>query len=156
MKKLCQVAVLVLLLSPSRLTAQPSSDEWQFMLTPFFWGVGMDGTLGIAGRETDVEVSAKDLLKSLDFGFMANFEARKNRWSFAADTIFADLGKEGEARLPSELPGVEPPKLDVSLAIIEGTLGYHVAESVDFLSDNDLRKFDANFSGFDAGLTFYF
>ena len=37
---------------------QPS-DEWEFALTPLLWGAGIDGTVGLAGREADFEVSLR-------------------------------------------------------------------------------------------------
>ena len=121
--------------------ASPASDEWELFLTPFLWGSGIDGTVGLAGREADFEASAKDLVKSLDFGIMGNFEARRNRWSLGADVVYTDLGKDvtvessGEiVESSSETPGAQNPRLDMSMTIIEGHVGYQVANSLDVLA----------------------
>ncbi len=114
--------------------APPASDDWEFRVTPYLWGAGMDGTVGIAGREADFDVKTKDLLKSLDFGIMGSFEARRNRWSVGADAVYTDLGKDVTLETPIELPGEETPRLDMSMTILEGTVGYQVAKSLDVLA----------------------
>ena len=94
--RLLKLGLFLLVLSPGLALAQSGtnapSDDWEFALTPFLWAPGMDGTVGLAGQEADFDVSAKDLIDSLDFGFMTNFEARKSRWSFPVDA-FGDLRK---------------------------------------------------------------
>ncbi|MGH9323344.1 MAG: hypothetical protein ACRD3V_26110 [Vicinamibacteria bacterium] len=110
-------------------SASPASDEWQFFVTPFLWGAGIDGTVGLAGRDRDFEVSAKDLMKSLDFGIMGNFEARRNRLSFGADLVYTDLGKDVGLENSSRTP-----RLDMSMTIIEGNVGYGAFESLDILA----------------------
>ena len=95
MTRLWSIGLFLLLLGPAVAGAQSGAtapDDWEFALTPFLWAPGMDGTVGLAGQEADFEVSAKDLIDSLDFGFMTNFEARKSRWSFPVDA-FGDLRK---------------------------------------------------------------
>ncbi len=92
----------------------------------------MDGTVGLAGRERDFEVSAKDLLENLDFGFMTNFEARKSRWSVGVDFFYADLGKD--VTVENANVAAQNPRLDMSMTIVEGDVGYQVANSLDFLA----------------------
>ena len=41
------VSLLLLLLTPAMAGAQ---DEWEFAFTPFLWGSGMDGTIGLGVR----------------------------------------------------------------------------------------------------------
>jgi hypothetical protein len=137
MTKLLNLGLFLFLVSPGLARAQSGanapSDEWEFALTPYLWGSGIDGTVGVAGREADFEASTSDLLKSLDFGIMGNFEARRNRWSFAADVVYTDLGKdvtveESSVSIPEDL------QLDMSMTIVEGDVGYQVANSLDFLA----------------------
>jgi len=137
MQRLWQLALALLLVTPGIAGAQPaspSSDDWEFLLTPYLWGSGMDGTVGIAGRDADFEVSAKDLIKSLDFGFMGNFEARRGRWSFGTDLVYADLGKDVAFENASGISDAQNPRLDMSMTIIEGNAGYQVANSLDVLA----------------------
>jgi hypothetical protein len=136
MKKFLNLGLFVFLVSPGLARAQSGanapSDDWEFALTPFLWAPGMDGTVGLAGREADFEVSAKDLIENLDFGFMTNFEARKNRWSVAVDFVYADLGKD--VTVENEDVAAHNPQLDMSMTIVEGDVGYQVANSLDFLA----------------------
>jgi hypothetical protein len=136
MKKFLKLGLFLFLVSPGLARAQSGanapSDDWEFALTPFLWAPGMDGTVGLAGRERDFEVSAKGLIESLDFGFMTNFEARKSRWSFAVDYFYADLGKD--VTVENENVAARSPELDMSMTLVEGDVGYEVASSLDFLA----------------------
>jgi len=73
-------------------SASSSPDgDWQFGITPYVWGAGLDGKVSFAGRGPvpafDVRVSRRfdDTLSSLDFGGMAFFEARRNRFGVFAE-----------------------------------------------------------------------
>ena len=127
MTRWLMLGLVVLLLSPAMARAQ--SDEWELAFTPFLWGSGMDGTVGIAGREGDFEASAKDLIKQLDFAFMANFEARKSRWFFGIDFDYTDLGKD--VTVENENVAARNPRLDLKMTIVEGHVGYQVVNSLD-------------------------
>jgi hypothetical protein len=135
MRRFWPLGLLLIVVTPEVAKAQsaaPASDEWELALTPFLWGSGIDGTVGVAGREADFEASVSDLLKSLDFGIMGNFEARRNRWSFAADLVYTDLGKD--VTVENANVAARNPQLDMSMTIVEGDVGYEVANSLDFLA----------------------
>jgi Outer membrane protein beta-barrel domain len=134
MKKLLLSALVALLSSPGIAFAQSSSDDWEFALTPFLWGSGLSGTVGIAGRSADFEVSVEDLLESLDFGLMGNFEARKGRWSIGTDLVYTDLGKDVTFANAPGISDSQNPRLDMSMTIIEADVGYQFAQSVDVLA----------------------
>lgn len=133
-------ALILLLSTPGFAGAQPASpaspasDDWEFLLTPYLWGSGLSGTVGIAGRDADFEVSAKDLIKALDFGFMGNFEARRDRWSFGTDLVYTDLGKDVTFENATEISDAQNPRLDMSMTIIEADVGYQFAKSLDVLA----------------------
>lgn len=127
-----KLILLLLMLSPGIARAQSGADEWEFAFTPYIWGSGMDGTVGLAGREADFEASAKDLIKQLNFAFMANFQARRNRWSFNIDFDFTDLGKD--VTVENANVTAQNPRLDMKMTIVEGDVGYEVADSLDFIA----------------------
>ena len=132
-----QSALILLLVTPGFAGAQPASpasDEWELALTPYLWGSGMSGTVGLAGRNVDFEVTAKDLIKELDFGLMANFEAHRGNWSFGTDLVYTDLGKDVTFEGASETSRALNPRLDLSMTIIEADVGYQFAKSVDVLA----------------------
>jgi opacity protein-like surface antigen len=116
----------------SRQAGAPPAGDWEIAFTPFLWGAGMDGTVTVAGQQADFEASAKQLIESLDFGLMANVEARRNRWVISFDLVYTDLGKE--VTLGSAIGAAVPATLDMSMTIVEGDLGYQVHEHVDVLA----------------------
>lgn len=65
--------------------------SWQFELTPYLFGAGLDGTTGVGGVTADIGMSFGDMLENIDSGFMAMFEARKGPWSLAADGVYFRL-----------------------------------------------------------------
>ena len=61
MTKSFLIGLLLLVMSSGVARAQSAStapDGWEFALTPFLWGAGIDGTIGLAGRDADFEVRA--------------------------------------------------------------------------------------------------
>lgn len=129
----CALLVLLLIVVPAE-TAVAQADataqaDWEFVLTPFLWGSGLDGTITVAGQQQDVEASVQQLLEALDFGFMVNLEARNEKWVFAFDFVYTDLGKE--ATVGSQLGLALPATADISMTIVEGDFGYRVSDKVD-------------------------
>lgn len=129
------LSLSLLVLSPGLALAQSgasvASDEWEFALTPFLWASGMDGTVGFGGQSGDFEASAKDLIKQLDFALMANFQGRRGRWSFSTDFDYTNLGKDVAVDNPNI--AARNPRLDMTMTIIEGDVGYQLAKSFDVL-----------------------
>ena len=74
---------------------------WSFILEPYIWAMGVDGTIGVKGFDSHVDYSAVNVVKHLDWGVMAKGEVRKGRWGIFADGLFAQLSAEGDP--PSSL-----------------------------------------------------
>jgi hypothetical protein len=77
--------------------SQESDEKWDFKITPYFWFFNVEGTLRYSpriGGSPQVKFDNKDLLESLDFGFMLSGEARKGRWSIFTDVMYLDLSNE--------------------------------------------------------------
>ena len=83
----------------------PASDSWQFTLTPYLWTPGVSGQTRIGTRIPDqnVDASISSLLSNLDFGAMATFEARKDRWGILLDTFYVKLGHTSDPLLGGDL-----------------------------------------------------
>jgi opacity protein-like surface antigen len=77
---------------------EASGDAWQFELTPYLFGAGLNGTTGIStglgNVTTDIDMSFGDVLDNFDSGFMMMFEARKDQWSFGIDGVYFKLKNE--------------------------------------------------------------
>lgn len=88
-------ALLACGLSAAPATAQeaaaPSSDGWQFALTPYVWLPGLKTSVGTSQGTVNVDSSASDAISGLNMAFMGAFEARKGRWGLLLDLIYADL-----------------------------------------------------------------
>lgn len=71
-----------------------STDEWQFQLTPYLWIASISGRAGIGPLVIDTDTSVTDADVELNFGFMATFEARKNKFVFLTDLQYSNLSTE--------------------------------------------------------------
>ena len=91
--------VVVLVGLGTDVRAQAAPDGWQVTLAPYMMGAAMSGTTGIGQAESDVDLSASDVFKNLQFGFMGYFEVKKGKWGAAADIIWMALGSSTEGRL---------------------------------------------------------
>jgi hypothetical protein len=87
------LVVHVLPAVPTRASAD--SNAWQFELTPYILGAGLNGKTGIGGVTADVDASFGDILENLDSGFMALFEARQGKWFFGFEGIYFKIKDEG-------------------------------------------------------------
>jgi len=74
---------------------QPQASEpngWTFSFAPYFWVAGLDGKTQVFGLPTvDINQSFSDILKDLDFAFMAAGDARYDRFSIFTDIIYARI-----------------------------------------------------------------
>ena len=74
-----------------------SAQDWDLSLTPYLWGAGIDGTLGIGPRSADVSVDFEDIVNVLDGAALLRFEAQTDEHGFLVDLTFLSL-EESEAR----------------------------------------------------------
>ena len=89
------LVILAFLASPASAQSQQAgtgSDQWEFVLAPYFMLPWMNGTTAVKGNEVNVDVGPGDIFKNLQFGVMGYFEARKGRWAVGADAIYMALG----------------------------------------------------------------
>ena len=80
--------------------AQAPADRWTFTLTPYVWLPSADGSLRYGppatGGAPNVAIDG-DVLGALDLALMLAGEARKGRWSIAADYIYLDLSSDSSS-----------------------------------------------------------
>jgi hypothetical protein len=103
---------------------QSPSDGWQFQLSPYLFLAGMKGTVGIGGLTAQVDAPFRDIVKELNFGFMAAFEARKNKLLVLTDVMYMNLADSNA--LPGPL--FSSVHADFKAFILAPYLGYRVAE----------------------------
>jgi hypothetical protein len=114
--------------------ATTSADTWQFIVTPYLWTAGQSGSarIGTMISEQDVDASFSDLLSSLDWGAMATFEARKDRWGILADAFYIQLSHTSDPLLGGDLGTA---RLEATNTLVEVAGAYRAWE-------NDTAFFD--------------
>jgi hypothetical protein len=72
---------------PPEAAAPP--DQWTFTLAPYLWAAGLDGDIGLFGRQPlKVDMSFGDVLSDLRFGGMLVGELHNGTWGLLADLIY--------------------------------------------------------------------
>ncbi len=80
-----------------------SSSGWSFDGGPYGWAIWMQGDMTARDRKFDVYADPVDLIDALDGPIiMANFEARKGRFSLYADVFYADQGLDSDFAAEAE------------------------------------------------------
>ena len=114
--------------------AQTAAGEgWQFEVTPYLWGAGMDGTAGVRGVEADLDADFEDIFDNLDSAFMGTIELRRGRWSLLFDGMYMKL--EGEGARSWQGPagiGSATGELEVTstMQVYQLALAYRVSQDV--------------------------
>ena len=71
-----------------------AGDGWDFQITPYIWGAGVDGSVNFSGSgpiprlEVDASRSFNDTLNSLDLGAMSFFEGRSDRFGVFGEFFY--------------------------------------------------------------------
>ena len=90
----CLLAIGLSGLAPVAAQAEAANDQWQWELGVYAWFPAIGGTTtfpsGASGPSFDV--SASDVVDSLEMTFMGQIEARKGKWGVWSDLVYADLG----------------------------------------------------------------
>ena len=69
---------------------------WSFIIEPYLWGLGVDGTVGVKRFDTHVDYNPLTVVKHLDWAIMAEGEVRKGKWGILGDGFFAQLSASGD------------------------------------------------------------
>jgi len=110
MQKLARAAwpvVFAAAFLPASVRAQ--DDGWTVDLSIFMLGAGMDGTIGVAGNQADIDVSFGDVVENLEMGGMGSVRAARGRWAFTTEVIYMGLGgSKGAVNADVDQWNVEP------------------------------------------------
>ncbi|MDE1991172.1 MAG: hypothetical protein KGI75_01655 [Rhizobiaceae bacterium] len=115
--------------------AKPAEDSgWTFAVSPYFWGAGVSGDVGQFGLPaTHLQSDFGDILKDLDFGFMAVGEARYDRFSVFGDVIYTKVSSGRATPL-----GIVASSVDVTSKTFAGLAGAGYAVLQDRRSNLDI------------------
>ena len=65
---------------------------WTVDVSVFVLGANMDGTIGVAGHDADIDVSFGDITEDLEMGAMGLVRVAHDRWAFTTELIYMGLG----------------------------------------------------------------
>jgi len=74
-------------------TESLSGDEWSFTVSPYVWGISLEGNASTLPPLPSVELDASfgDIVKDINLGFMSTAELRKGKFGIFADVVWSDL-----------------------------------------------------------------
>jgi hypothetical protein len=106
----------------------PEEERWHFSLAVPGWMPGVDGTVGIDGIDTDMDLTFKDLFNKIDMVWATRAEASKGRFGVLSELIY--LSASDSLGVGGSLQKIDV-RLDQYLAdfslrwrIVEGERGY--------------------------------
>ncbi len=129
----CAVVALLAWSTPMRAQVL-TDDNWHFGVTPYLWLTGLAGDVGVRRLQSNVDLAPWEVIKHLQFGFMANAQARKGPYGIGLDGIYAKLGAAKALAVRGDSGGLD---LTQHMTIISPTGGYTIGDStwsVDFLA----------------------
>ena len=93
------ILTIMALYGPLGASAQTSSNQWAFSITPYLWLPNVNGTFKYnvppgSGGSPEVETGPNDYLENLSMVMMVSGEVRKDRWSLFTDFIYLDFSDE--------------------------------------------------------------
>ena len=137
-KSLTFVIAIMLTLMVGVFHAQPvmaessdNKDSWQYEVTPYLFAAGMNGTLGVRGVESDLDMSFSDIWDRLDKAFMLLFTAQKGDWVFGFDGMYIDLEDEQTSSWQGPLGNTNTAQLnaDVTQQVYALTAGHRILDN---------------------------
>jgi len=120
-----------LLISISDINAQ---SDWEFNTSLYGWFAGIDGTVGVAVLEQQVDATPSDLLKHLQFTMGGHFEARNPTVSLIADVFYMGLGQETQVeKTIGNTTVTKTGSSDLKEWVVEGAIGYRISKEFEML-----------------------
>ncbi len=103
----------------------PPASPWEIRASMYGWLTGLDGTTGVGGLSSDVDVSFLDIVDDLKMAAALQLEVRKGKWGILADGMYVALGASG----PTPGPIYDSVGIDMKQFIGEVSLAYRLYES---------------------------
>jgi len=110
----------------------PAQTAWQFEITPYLMAAGLNGTVGIRGVSTDIDVGFDNIWDHLDAGFMGLFTARKGLWLFGFEGIYMKLGDVPSTSVTGPFGQVTvngAVTVTNSLSVYQASVGYRIMDT---------------------------
>ena len=126
-------------LGPGAAYVEPAPvDPWKFSFTPYGWLTGINGNVTARGHTVDVDESFIEIAEKSDLfaALMGYFEARKGRFGFFTDAVWADLGFPGHVNydINKSVSGNPFARLPDFKGTIKGNLDINARAQLDYQS----------------------
>jgi hypothetical protein len=107
------------------------SDAWRFEITPYLWGSGIKGTLGLDnGLAKSADFTTSNVLGALKSGGMIAAEAHNGSWGVMGDLVSATLQKSGAASVVTPYgPANVADKVTLQQTVLTGAATYTIANN---------------------------
>ncbi|MEZ5304745.1 MAG: hypothetical protein R3F11_29475 [Verrucomicrobiales bacterium] len=103
--------------------ADPAAgDGWKISLWSYGWLAGLEGTTGIKGITSEVDVPFSKILDNLDMTASMNIEAQRGRWGGWIDAMYLKVSAGGET--PDPL--LDNASLELKQVVAEAAIFYRV------------------------------
>ena len=124
-------------LGPGAAYVEPAPvDPWKFSFTPYGWLTGINGNVTARGHTVDVDESFIEIAEKSDSfaALMGYFEARKGRFGFFTDAVWADLGFPGHVNydINKSVSGNPFARLPDFKGTIKGNLDINARAQLDY------------------------
>lgn len=105
-------------------TSNDFSDGWEYELTPYLWGSGMEGTVRVGDLTAPIDLGFDDVLENLDGGLMFAFDARKERFGYFIEGLWVKVSDK------TDTPGgaFSSAKVTVNEVILSGSMYYRAVD----------------------------
>lgn len=111
-------------LAADTIAPQPEFQDqqrWRIVFSPYVWGASLNGSAGLLGRSTDVNIPFREILDNLDMSFMGNVDVSNGTVGFFIDGQYVKTSQD-ENLLDNELA------LDIKTTTLSGGAYYRVYE----------------------------
>lgn len=121
-------ACLVCFTAPVNAAEPKDHAGWNYKFTAYLWGANL--TANLDGSDSD-PVPFYKLMDNLKIGFMGDFQARKDRWSFNFDMIYMDVGTSFKEsfNIPGEGPVNIGAKAHLKGLVVTPNVGYAIVDT---------------------------
>lgn len=111
--------------APASAIAPTPVDDWKFTASAYGWLAGLEGTTGIKGFKSEIDVPFSKILDHLDMTATLNFEAQKGRWGGWIDGMYLKASAGGNTPEPL----LDTVNVSVTQVAAEAAVFYRVWES---------------------------
>ena len=150
--KMAALSLAVLGVGASQTGHAVEADAWQYEITPYALTAGLEGTAGVRGVTSDIDMSISDVLDDFEAGFMGLFSARKGPWMYSLEGVYFKLADQPAHSVTGPFGRVTVNgalDLTTKMYVYQGSIGYRVLDgdtSVDVIGGLRYTKLDLDMS----------